>query len=55
MASFDLVLRGGALVLPWGVETADVGVRGGRIAAIGDLRAAGAAKTIDCAGLHVLP
>src|SRR3712207_1198130 len=52
---FDLVLRGGALVLPWGVETADVGVRGGRIAAIGDLRTAGAAETLDCAGLHVLP
>ena len=34
MASHDLILRGGALVLPWGVETADVGVRAGRIAAI---------------------
>jgi dihydroorotase len=55
MAGFDLVLRGGALVLPWGVETADVGVRGGRIAAIGDLRTTGAAEEIDCAGLHVLP
>ena len=29
--------RGGALVLPWGVETADVGVRGGRIVAEGRL------------------
>ena len=35
---YDLILRGGACVLPWGVEQADVGVRGGRIAAIGDLR-----------------
>ncbi len=52
---FDLVLRGGALVLPWGAEEADLGVRGGRIAAIGDLRTASTAETIDCAGLHVLP
>jgi len=55
MASYDLILRGGTLVLPWGVEAADVAARDGRIAAIGDLRTAGAAEVIDCAGLHVLP
>ncbi|MBR0645359.1 dihydroorotase [Plastoroseomonas hellenica] len=55
MAHFDLILRGGACVLPGGIETADVGVRHGRIADIGDLRTAEAAETIDCAGLHVLP
>ena len=54
-ASFDLVLRGGTLVLPWGETRADVGVRGGRIAAIGDLRLAHAAEEIDVAHLHVLP
>jgi dihydroorotase len=53
--TFDLVLRGGTLVLPWGVEQADVGVRGGKIAAIGDLRTPTAAQEIDCRGLHVLP
>jgi dihydroorotase len=53
--SFDLVLRGGTLVLPWGMEQADVGVRGGHIAAIGDLRRAHAAEEVDCTGLHVLP
>ena len=53
--SFDLVLRGGACVLPWGTEDTDVGVRGGRIAAMGDLRAAASAETLDCRGLHVLP
>lgn len=52
---YDLILRGGACVLPWGVENADVGVREGRIAALGDLRTAEAAETIDCRGLHVLP
>jgi dihydroorotase len=53
--SYDLVLRGGTLVLPWGEERADVGVRAGRIAAIGDLARADAAESVDCAGLHVLP
>jgi dihydroorotase len=52
---YDLALRGGTLVLPWGIEQADVGVRDGRIAAIGDLRAVHAAEEVDCRGLHVLP
>lgn len=55
MAHFDLILRGGACVLPGGIETVDIGVRHGRIADIGDLRTAEATETIDCAGLHVLP
>ena len=52
---YDLVLRGGTLVLPWGMEQADVGVREGRIAAIGDLRTVHAGEEVDCRGLHVLP
>jgi len=52
---FDLILKNGRCVLPWGIETADVGVRAGRIAAIGDLRLAEATETLDCAHLHVLP
>lgn len=55
MTSYDLILRGGACVLPWGIETTDVGVRDGRIAALGDLRTAAAAQEVDCRGLHVLP
>lgn len=55
MTSFDLILRGGRCVLPWGEEATDVGVRAGRIAALGDLRGAAAAQEIDCEGLHVLP
>jgi dihydroorotase len=53
MTGFDLVLKGGTLVLPWGVETADVGVKAGKIVAIGSL--GDGAQVIDCAGLHVLP
>ncbi|TCZ53157.1 dihydroorotase [Roseicella aquatilis] len=55
MTSYDLILRGGACVLPWGIETTDVGVREGRIAALGDLRTATAAEVVECRGLHVLP
>jgi dihydroorotase len=52
---FDMILKGGTLVLPWGLEQADVGVREGRIAAIGTLAAGDAAQVVDCAHLHVLP
>ena len=55
MAHFELVLRGGHCVLPWGTEQTDIGVRAGRIAAIGDLRMAEADQVVDCQGLHVLP
>lgn len=54
-ATFDLILRGGTLVNHDGVGARDVGVRDGRIAAIGDLLQASAGQTIDCHGLHILP
>ena len=34
-AHFDLLIRNGTCVLPWGPEATDVGVRNGRIAALG--------------------
>ena len=55
MQRFDMILKGGTLVLPWGQEQADIGVRDGRIAAIGALSGAEAGTTLDCAHLHVLP
>jgi dihydroorotase len=55
MARYDLILRGGQAVLPWAIERLDIGVREGRIAAMGDLRRAEAARDIDCSRLHVLP
>ena len=54
-AHFDLLIRNGVCVLPWGQEATDIGVRGGRIAAIGCPADATAEATIDAAGLHVLP
>jgi dihydroorotase len=53
--TFDLVLRGGTVVNHDGEGVRDIGVRAGRIAAIGQLSAAKAAETFDAKGLHVLP
>jgi len=52
--TFDLILRGGTVHLPGGPAAADVGVRGGKIAAIGT-SLGDAGETVDCAGLDVLP
>ncbi|AKU93275.1 dihydroorotase [Vulgatibacter incomptus] len=53
--TFDLLLRGGTVVNQNGIGVADVGIRGGRIAAIGDLAQAEAGDELDARGLHVLP
>ena len=56
-APFDLVIANGRVVdgsgAPWFVG--DVGIRGDRIAGIGDLRAVTAATRIDATGLVVAP
>ena len=54
-AHFDLLIRGGTCVLPWGMEQTSVGVRAGRIAALGAGADATAGETIDARGLYVLP
>jgi dihydroorotase len=52
---FDLLLKGGTVVNQDGEHRADIGVNAGRVAAIGELSAASAGETLDCAGLHLLP
>ena len=52
---FDLLIRGGTCMLPWGAENTDIGVRDGRIAAIGPAGTASADAVIEAKGLHVLP
>ncbi|RUM96397.1 dihydroorotase [Pseudaminobacter arsenicus] len=54
-ASYDLILKGGIVVNQDGIGARDIGVRAGRIAAIGNLATASAGETIDCTGLHILP
>ena len=49
----DLKLIGGTVHLPGGPVRADLGVAGGRVAAIGGVGDAGA--TLDCTGLDILP
>jgi len=53
--AFDLILKGGTVVNHDGEGGRDIGVRGGLIAALGDLSRASAGEVIDCRGLHVLP
>ncbi|BCG81361.1 dihydroorotase [Mesorhizobium sp. 113-3-3] len=53
--TYDLILTGGTVVNHDGEGARDIGVKNGRIAAIGDLRQASAGETIDCRGLHILP
>ncbi len=53
--TFDLILRGGTVTLPGMTVEVDIGVRNGKIAALGDLGNATAANTLPCRGLHILP
>lgn len=53
--TYDLILSGGTVVNQDGTGRRDIGVRGSRIAEIGDLSAASAGEKVDCRGLHVLP
>ncbi len=53
--TFDSIVQGGTAVTPNGAESVDIGVRDGRIAALGALDAAKGAEILDARGLHVLP
>jgi dihydroorotase len=53
--NFDLLISGGITATPNGIAEADVGVIGGRIAAVGALGDAKAPEVFDAKGLHVLP
>ena len=56
-APYDVVIRGGTVYDGTGSagRRADVGIRGDRIAAVGDLAAAPAARVVDATGLAVAP
>jgi dihydroorotase len=55
MLTFDMILRGGSVFTPAGPSDCDVGVRGGRIAALLPRGAGDAGEIVDCTGLTVLP
>ncbi|PIU07785.1 MAG: dihydroorotase, partial [Methylobacterium sp. CG09_land_8_20_14_0_10_71_15] len=50
---FDLVLSGGTIVNHDGAHAADLGIRAGRVAEIGDLSNADTTERQDCRGLHL--
>jgi dihydroorotase len=53
--AFDLVFKGGTIVNHAGEGLADIGVKDGRIAAIGSIGEEAAGRTVDARGLHLLP
>jgi dihydroorotase len=52
---YDLLIRGGKSVLPWGETEAAIGVAGGRIVTVQAPAGATANRIVDASGLHVLP
>ncbi|MFB8341206.1 dihydroorotase [Brucella cytisi] len=53
--TFDTILKGATIVNHDGIGQRDIGIRNGRIAAIGSLSTHTAGEVIDCTGLHLLP
>jgi N-acyl-D-amino-acid deacylase len=56
-SAFDVIIRGGTVYDGTGgaPKRADVGIRGDRIAAVGNLKSATAATIVDATGLGVAP
>lgn len=55
MQTYDLLIQGGAVWTPGGLEHIDIGVCAGRIAALGSLAPAQADRIIAAKGLTILP
>ncbi|MFZ5719638.1 MAG: dihydroorotase [Pseudomonadota bacterium] len=53
--TYDLIVRGGEVINHAGRGPADIGVKAGKIAAIGDLAQASAGDVFDASGLLVMP
>ena len=54
-ATYDLILKNGTVYTPGGAIACDVGVRDGKIAALGTLAPEQGGDVMDCTGLVVLP
>lgn len=52
---FELLIKGGTCVLPWGEVRTDIGIVGGRTARLGASATDTANEVFDATGLHVLP
>lgn len=52
---YDLIIRNGRCITPWGEQDATIGVRDGRIVTLSATAQDEAEREIDAKGLHVLP
>lgn len=52
---FDLIIKGGEVFTPSGLRSCDLGIAGGRIAAIGTIDGGQGGEVFDASGLTVLP
>lgn len=55
MMRYDVIIRNGTCVFPWGEAQADIGVKDKRIASFSVTASDEAEQEIDATGLHVLP
>ena len=53
--TFDVIFRGGTVANQDGVHRADLAVRNGKVAALGDLSRVSAGEVVDVTGLYLLP
>ncbi len=53
--TFDKLFKGGTVVNQDGRIVADIGVKNGRVVALGNFDPTSAGETVDCTGLHILP
>ncbi len=52
---YDLVIRGGTIISPHGMESLDVAISNGKIEAVGDMTTIDAEEIVDAHGLYVMP
>ncbi len=55
MSTYDLIIRGGAVVLPGGSQDLDIGISNGKITAIEPELEGTASEEVTASGLHILP
>ncbi|MDZ7637583.1 MAG: dihydroorotase [Bryobacterales bacterium] len=55
LVPYELIIEGGEVFTPNGIQPLDIGIRGGRVEALGALGSTSAAERLDASGLLVLP
>src|SRR3978361_838541 len=55
MSNYDLIVKNGRVLLPWGETITDLGILDGKITTLAASSGDSAETMFDAAGLHVLP